>query len=128
MKIIQFYLLWDGVITIKKFLITLSIILIIVSSIFLYIQLKKQLSANTVMDYLIEEKGYKKSEIITLESKWTFLGIPKYHVEVTFKNEPNIVYLYFANDLRGQFEYYEINGETIPPEDLKKYDPRTNAH
>ncbi len=60
MKIIQFYLLWDGVITIKKFLITLSIILIIVSLIFLYIQLKKQLSANTVMDYLIEEKGYKK--------------------------------------------------------------------
>lgn len=60
MKIIQFYLLWDGVITIKKFLITLSIILIIVSLIFLYIQLKKQFSANTVMDYLIEEKGYKK--------------------------------------------------------------------
>jgi len=60
MKIIQFYLLWDGVITIKKFLITLSIILIIVSLIFLYIQLKNQFSANTVMDYLIEEKGYKK--------------------------------------------------------------------
>ncbi|MFJ8261241.1 DUF3139 domain-containing protein [Rummeliibacillus sp. NPDC094406] len=115
-------------ISIKKFLITLSIILILISSIFLYIQLKKQLSANTVMDYLIEEKGYEESEIITLESKWNFFGIPKYHVEVTFKNEPNVVYLYFANDLKGQFEYYVIDGETIPPEDLKNYDPTTNAN
>lgn len=71
------------------------------------------------MDYLITEKGYEESEVLTLESKYTFFGIPTYCVEVTFKNEPNIV----TDDLKGQFEYYEIHGKTIPTTDLKNYDP-----
>lgn len=75
--------------------------------------------------YLTEIKGYDESEIKTLESKWTFGGLPNYYVEVTFKNEPNIVYLYLAHHLIGQFEYYDINGKKIPIEELKNYDPTT---
>lgn len=93
-----------------------------------FIQFKKYQASEKVMHYLTEAKGYEESEIRTLESKWTFFGIPKYYVEVTFENEPKIVYLYLANDLKGQFEYYKIDGETIPPGDLKNYDPTTNAN
>lgn len=75
------------------------------------------------MQYLTEEKGYDESKIKNLKSKWNFIGIPKYYVEVTFKNEPNIVYFYFVNNGKGQFEYYDTEGKTIPVEDLKNYDP-----
>jgi len=116
------------VVKIKNFFIILAILILIIFAPVAFIQFKKHQASEKVMQYLTEVKGYEESEIINLESKWTFFGIPKYYVEVTFKNEPNIVYLYFANDLKGQFEYYEIDGETIPPEDLKNYDPTTNAH
>lgn len=94
-------------------------------SIFVYVQVKKQIAAHKVTDYLFEEKGYDESEIKMIESKWT-IGISTYYVKVTFQNEPNIVYLYFAHDLKGQFEYYEIDGKTVPIEELKNYDPYEN--
>ncbi|MFJ7666967.1 DUF3139 domain-containing protein [Lysinibacillus sp. NPDC097195] len=107
----------------KKFLIILTIITFIIFSSVAIVQFKKHLASDKVMQYLTEVKGYKESEILTFESKYTFFGIPKYHVEVIFKNEPSIVYLYFANDLNGQFEFYEIDGKTIPTKDLQNYDP-----
>ncbi len=108
---------------IKKILIILAILILIIFAAIAFVQFKKHQASDKVMQYLTEIRGYEESEIITLESKYTFFGIPKYHVEVIFKNEPKIVYLYFANDLKGQFEYYEIDGKTIPTEDLKNYDP-----
>ena len=114
---------------IKRLFIILAILVVIVfSASFALIQFKKHQASDNVMEYLTEVKGYEKSEILTLQSKWTFFGIPKYYVEVSFKNEPNIIYLYFTNDLKGQFEYYPIDGETIPTEDLKNYDSIGNTN
>lgn len=48
----------------------------------MYIQVKKHISLNKVMEYLIEEKGYDESDIFMIESKWT-TGIPNYYVKVT---------------------------------------------
>lgn len=110
---------------IKKFLIILSIVLLLCLTPFVYIQVKKHISLNKVMEYLIEEKGYDESDIFMIESKWT-TGIPNYYVKVTFQNEPNIVYLYFAHDIKGQFEYYDIRGIKVPIRDLKNYDPYKN--
>ena len=114
---------------IKRLIIILAILVVLViSATFGFIQFKKHCASDIVMEYLTEVKGYEKSEIVTIESKWTFFGIPKYYVEVSFKNEPNIIYLYLANDLKGQFEYYTIDGKTIPTENLKNYDPVENTH
>lgn len=114
---------------IKRLFITLAILVILAfSASFAFIQFKKQRASNNVMEYLTEVKGYEKSQIVTLESKWSFFGIPKYYVEVSFKNEPNIIYLYLANDLKGQFEYYAMDVKTIPTKDLKNYDPVGNTN
>ena len=110
---------------IKKFLFILSIVLLLCLTPFVYIQVKKQISLNKVMNYLIEEKGYDESDIFMIESKWT-MGIPNYYVKVTFHNEPNVVYLYFVHDLKGQFEYYDIRGIKVPIDELKNYDPYSN--
>lgn len=119
--------IWE-VVQIKRIFIILAILILIIFASVAFIQLKKHQASDNVMQYLTEEKGYEKSEIITFASKWNFFGIPKYHVEVIFRNEPNIVYLYFAHDVKGQFEYYVIDGKTIPTENLKNYDPTTNAN
>ncbi|MER2116004.1 MAG: DUF3139 domain-containing protein [Solibacillus isronensis] len=111
----------------KKFFIILVILILIVFASITFIQFKKDQASDKVMQYLKEVKGYEGSEIINLESKWNFFGLPKYYVEVTFNNEPNIIYLYFAHDIKGQFEYYVIDGEKIPTEELKNYDSTTNA-
>lgn len=110
---------------IKKISIILVILVIIILSFGIFIQFKKHQASDDVMYYLTEIRGYDESEIKTLESKWAFGGLPNYYVEVTFQNEPNIVYLYLAHHLIGQIEYYDMNGETIPIKDLKNYDPTT---
>lgn len=112
----------------RLFIILAILVVLVISATFGFIQFKKHRASDNVMEYLTEVKGYEKSEIVTIESKWSFFGIPKYYVEVSFKNEPNIVYLYLANGLNGQFEYYAINGETIPTEYLKNYDPVDNTN
>jgi len=117
-----------GMIAIKKITIFFILIVsIIILAPFSYVQFKKHQASDRVWQYLTEEKGYEENDIKGLKSEWSFIGIPTYHVEVIFKNEPNIVYYYFAHreDAKGQFEYYDLNGKNVPIENLKNYDPNS---
>lgn len=110
---------------IKKRTIAIILIIVIILTSFTYIQVRKHQASEKVMQYLTEEKGYEESDIKSLKSIYSFLGIPTYSVNVTFTNEPNIVYCYFSHHAKGQFEYYDINDKSIPVKDLKNYDPNT---
>lgn len=110
----------------KKSVIVVIIIVFSICSSFMYIQFKKHQASESVVQYLIEEKGYEKSDIKSVQSVYSFLGIPTYYVNITFQNEPNIVYSYFSHHVKGQFEYYDHSGKTIPTEDLKNYDPSSD--
>ena len=86
------------------------------------VQVKKIIFANRVSHYLIEEKGYGKEEIQSIEGVWV-KKMPAYYVVVIFENEPNIEYTYFAHSGVGQFSFRTIDGKTVTAEDLKNYEP-----
>ena len=92
----------------------------------LVIQGNKYIYKYRVSTYLIEEKGLVKGDIESIEGK--FGSLPTFYVIVTFKNEPNVKYTYFAhgNDV-FQFSYV-ISDEGLAEgnieENLKNYDPR----
>lgn len=96
------------------------------------IQANKYIYKNRVTTYLIEEMGFEKEDIESIEGKWGF-KLPEYFAVVTFKNEPYVEYTYFAHDKDVfQFNYKitdEAQKEGIKEEDLKNYNPRyqTNA-
>ncbi|QFF98981.1 DUF3139 domain-containing protein [Psychrobacillus glaciei] len=112
----------------KIFKITLLIILIgIVIVPIVSIQANKYIYKNRVTTYLIEEKGFKKQDIESVEGVWGF-KLPAFYAIVTFKNEPYVEYTYFAHD-NDVFQFnYEIieegQKEGIKEEDLKNYNPR----
>ncbi|KAA0966248.1 DUF3139 domain-containing protein [Sporosarcina sp. ANT_H38] len=74
------------------------------------IQVNKYIYKNRVTTYLIEEKGYKKEDFESIEGKWGF-KFPAYYAIVTFKNETNVEYIYFAHD-NDVFKFnYKITDE-----------------
>ncbi|SES44998.1 DUF3139 domain-containing protein [Psychrobacillus sp. OK032] len=91
------------------------------------IQANKYIYQNRVSTYLMEEKGFEKEDIESIEGKWGF-KLPAYYAVVTFKNEPNVEYTYFAHDNDVfQFNYNiseEGQKEGIKEEDLKNNSPR----
>jgi len=93
------------------------------------IQANKYIYKNRVTTYLIEEKGFEKKDIESIEGKWG-LKLPAYYAVVTFKNEPYVEYTYFAHDNDVfQFNYNiteEGQKEGIKEEDLKNNNPRFN--
>ncbi|MBE1553839.1 hypothetical protein H4683_000913 [Filibacter limicola] len=75
--------------------------------------------------YLIEEKGFVKEDIESIEGKWGKL--PAFYAIVTFKNEPDVEYTYFAHD-NDIFQFsYKITDkggdEGIVEGNLKNYYP-----
>ncbi|MCZ8542306.1 DUF3139 domain-containing protein [Psychrobacillus psychrodurans] len=91
------------------------------------IQANKYIYKNRVTTYLIEEKGFEKEDIGSVEGKWEF-KLPAYYAVVTFKNEQYVEYTYFAHDKDVfQFNYNiteEGQKEGIKVEDLKNNNPR----
>ena len=59
-----------GVVNIKKKKYLLGIIAVILVIPIIYVQSNKIIYANKASQYLIEEKGYKKEEIKTIEGVW----------------------------------------------------------
>ena len=94
---------------------------------YLYVQEKKQECIENVSTRL-QEKGYHESDIISIESYWHLAGLPNYQETVTFKNEPNIRYIYWCEE--GQREYYSVDRKEVPIEQLKNYDvvPLSDAY
>lgn len=111
----------------KVMTVTVVVILIVlVLTPIIAIQANKYIYKNRVSTYLIEEKGFAKEDIESIEGKWGKL--PTFYVIVTFKNEPSVNYTYFAhsNDV-FQFSYEisdEGRDEGIVEENLKNYTPR----
>lgn len=103
----------------RKILIIFLVIIIIFPIV--NVQVKKIIFANRVSHYLIEEKGYKKEEIQSIEGVWG-KKMPAYYVVVIFENEPNIEYTYFAHSRVGQFSFRSIDGKTVTAEELKNYE------
>lgn len=108
--------------------ITLLVILIgIVIVPIVSIQANKYIYKNRVTTFLIEEKGFEKEDIESVEGVWGF-KLPVFYAIVTFKNEPYVEYIYFAHD-NDVFQFnYQITDEGqkkgIKEEDLKNYNPR----
>ncbi|MDI2588728.1 DUF3139 domain-containing protein [Psychrobacillus sp. NEAU-3TGS] len=91
------------------------------------IQANKHTYKKRVANYLIEEKGYEKENIESIEGKWG-IKLPTYYVIVTFQNETYVEYVYFAHD-NDIFQFnYKITEEgqqmEIKEEDLINYNPR----
>lgn len=81
--------------------------------------------AYKVSEYLIEEKGYKKEDITSIEGIWG-KKMPAFYVVVIFKNEPNIEYSYFAHGKVRQFEFRTLDGSTVAMDELKNADLKYN--
>jgi hypothetical protein len=93
---------------------------------FIYVQANKVIYKNKVTNYLIEEKGYKKEEIKSVEGVWG-VKLPPFYTVVIFENEPYVEYIYFAHNEIMQFEYTltdEGKQKGITEEGLKNYESR----
>ncbi|MBS4214595.1 DUF3139 domain-containing protein [Neobacillus rhizophilus] len=112
----------------KIFRVTLLVLLVgIIIVPIITIQTNKFIYKNRVSNYLVEEEGIDRDDIESIKGKWGF-KLPSYYVIVTFKNEPQVEYIYFAQDNDVFQSNYKLNEqgqkEGIKEEDLKNLNPR----
>ncbi|WP_233143882.1 DUF3139 domain-containing protein [Lottiidibacillus patelloidae] len=109
----------------KIFIIVIWILIIgLILTPFIYVEGNKFIYKNKVMNYLVEEKGYKEKEIQLVEGVWG-VKLPPFFTRVIFENEPYVEYIYFAHDDIIQFEYSlteEGIQKGITEKDLKNYE------
>ncbi|MEN2466523.1 DUF3139 domain-containing protein [Ornithinibacillus sp. FSL M8-0202] len=107
----------------KVSLIVFLIILAIFLSPFLYVEINKYIYEKRVTNYLINEKGYDKSELASVEGVFGFKA-PQFYTTVIFENELSITYTYFSHDKVLQFDYEIIDDKhkDIKKEELQNYD------
>ena len=79
----------------KKFIIIWTLIIVIVITPFIYVQGNKIIYKKRVMNYLVEEKGYKEIEIKSIKGIWG-VKLPPFYSVVIFEDEPYVEYIYFA--------------------------------
>ena len=106
--------------SLKKGLIALIIILMIVLIPISYVQINKVLFKNRVLDYLTTEQHYEKADIQQIEGIWG-KKLPAFYVTVIFTDEPNVRYTYFAHGKVHQFECETLDGQQLEPEQLTHY-------
>jgi hypothetical protein len=101
----------------KKFLVVLIIVLMSVLIIFCNIKLEINRLEKELRAYLVNEKHYDDADILRIEGHYGKL--PKYPIQVTFKDEPNVVYIYTdrqagqwvqlaPSDLNKEFKHREV--------------------
>ncbi|RRJ66968.1 DUF3139 domain-containing protein [Paenibacillus oralis] len=88
----------------KVLIIIAAIVILAVSIFFIRDNLKLRALEGSLEDYLINEKGYAKSDIISIKARHS--KMPEYPVYVRFKNEPDVVYLF--TDL-GKSEWKQLD-------------------
>lgn len=94
----------------KKFMIFLSLIAILIGSIFFYIEIKKDILESDVIEYLIAEKGLNENDIISSEPFISNLrGSKNFMVSVQLKND-DIIYRYYKNKGKIILESYIKDG------------------
>ncbi|RAW19397.1 hypothetical protein DC345_01055 [Paenibacillus taichungensis] len=111
----------------KKYVLpaVLIITVMLVLTPIIYVQVNKLIYAHRVTEYLIEEKKYTQEEIESVEGIWN-VKLPPFSAEVTFKDEPDVEYIYFAHNEVLQFahrisEEAQRRGKT--KSDLKHVEP-----
>lgn len=78
-----------------------------------------------VTSYLVDEKGYEKKDIKSVDGIYG-VKLPPYYVVVVFEDEPYVKYIYYAHDGVNQIEYIlkeEAIKININKSELKNYDP-----
>ncbi|MEF2965844.1 DUF3139 domain-containing protein [Paenibacillus sp. M1] len=100
-----------------------ALVTILVATPIIYVQANKQIYANRVTDYLVEEQNYNKDDLKSVKGVWG-VKLPSFFVTVTFKDEPNVEYIYFAHNEVIQFSYRPAQGDNdIEEAELKHFDP-----
>lgn len=77
--------------TVKK-IVFISILSLLAIFIIVTVVIPTMVMKKEMMNYLVEEKGYSKSDIKSIK-RW-FGGLPRKAIFVSFKNEPHIEYIY----------------------------------
>lgn len=96
----------------RKNCIPILIIIILVSSFFGFIELKKNTLKNNVVEYLITEKNISENEIVSSEPFFSNLkGNKNYMVSIKLKNDAKTYYYYQNEDDKIIMESYTENGE-----------------
>ncbi|WP_054972648.1 DUF3139 domain-containing protein [Paenibacillus sp. A3] len=100
----------------RKILIWCVIVLVVlILSIYCYIQLKIKKLEQDLQKYLIEEKHYTHSDILSIEGRLS--KMPKYPIAVIFRDEPNVIYIYTDRDVG---EWIQISSRSLgPTQDIK---------
>ncbi|MFF3100045.1 DUF3139 domain-containing protein [Viridibacillus arvi] len=105
------------------FLIVLIFVFVLV--LFVKVQTTKTIYEKRVTNYLLNEQGYEKKEIKSVEGEWG-IKLPQVYTIVVFKDEPLVKYIYFAHDEVVQVNYIlseELKKSNIDSYKLKHYVP-----
>jgi hypothetical protein len=92
---------------------------------YLKIEITKTEYEKRVTSYLLDEKGYEKKDIKSVDGIYG-VKLPPFYVIVVFEDEPYVKYIYYAHDGVNQIEYIlteEAIKSNINKSDLKNYDP-----
>lgn len=85
----------------KKRILLFSIVVIVLILVG-YVKINTKKVYNATEKYLIENRGYKKTEISNIEVKHSFLNpilsYEEWNIKVSFKDEPNVEYSYYYKD------------------------------
>lgn len=119
----------DGEILSKKVKFILFIFLMLIFTVFLAAYLKIEITKTEyekrVTSYLVDEKGYEKKDIKSVDGIYG-VKMPPFYVVVVFEDEPYVKYIYFAHNGVKQIEYIlteEAIKSNINKPDLKNYNP-----
>jgi hypothetical protein len=94
----------------RKILFSLALLLVSIIIVpFLYIQFQIKSLEDDVMNYLIKEKGYSKSDIKSINGR--FGKLLNFLVYVVFEDEPLIMYSYLRDGTQIKQFHYTITEE-----------------
>ncbi|MGE7839083.1 DUF3139 domain-containing protein [Viridibacillus arvi] len=102
----------------------LVLIFVFVFVLFVKVQTTKTIYEKRVTNYL-NEQGYEKKEIKSVEGEWG-VKLPQVYTVVVFKDEPFVKYIYYAHDGVVQVDYIlseELKKSGIDSYKLKHYVP-----
>lgn len=85
-------------------IILISVILISLVGMYTALQIKFRTLEGSLENYLITERGYKKSDILSIEA--TRSKMPMYPVVVYFKDNPNVKYVFTDRNIN---EWHQIS-------------------
>lgn len=96
---------------IKTLILFIILLIAILVSIGGYIEIKKNQMEEAVEEYLLEDKGYERQEIKSIEGLFSIL--PVWSVRVVFKDEDNMNYYYQieSNKVEQTREYPTKNAD-----------------